>query len=73
MKNYLKNMKIINDRKEDVDHVDFIPVIYVKGNKKRPFYGHLMQEFNRKGAGVLKVKVGYRSPFMKLDCFEVNL
>ena len=43
MKNYLKNMKIINDRKEDVDHVDFIPVIYVDAKKKRPFYGHLMQ------------------------------
>ena len=32
-----------------------------------------MQEFNRKGAGVLKVKLGYRSPFFKLDCFELNL
>ena len=68
MKNYLINMKIINDRKEDVDHVDFIPAIYIDAKKKRPFYGHLMQEFNRKGAGVLKVKLGYRSPFFKLDC-----
>ncbi len=56
-----------------MDHVDFIPVIYVEAKKKRPLYGHLMQEFNRKGAGVLKAKLGYRAPLFKLDCFEVNL
>ena len=66
-------MKIIGDRSEDVDHVDFIPVIYVDAKKKRPFYGHLNQEFNRRGAGMFKVKFGYRAPFMKLDCLEVNL
>ena len=44
----------------------------MEAKKKRPFYGHLNQEFNRKGAGMFKVKIGYRSPFFKLDCLEFN-
>lgn len=32
-----------------------------------------MQEFNRKGTGMLNLMVGYRSPFTKLDKLQFKL
>lgn len=66
-------MKVIQSRSEDVDHVDFIPLIYVEGKKKRPFYAQLNQHFDRKGAGLLKVNLGFRTPFSKLDCLDFKI
>ena len=68
MKDYMKSMKAIHSRSEDVDHVDFIPVIYIEAQKKRPFFAQLNQQFDRKGAGSIKINFGFRTPFSKLDC-----
>lgn len=42
----------------------------MEGFKKRPFFAQINQQFDRKGAGSVKVNVGFRTPFAKLDCLE---
>lgn len=36
-------------------------------------YGKLFQEFDRKGAAMLKSTIGYRSPFSLFDKIEFNM
>lgn len=44
-----------------------MPWIYIEAQKKRPFYGKIFQEFDRKGAAMLKATLGYRAPFSTFD------
>ena len=50
-----------------------MPWIYVDAKKKRPLYGKIFQEFDRKGAAMLKAMIGYRSPFANFDKIEFNM
>jgi hypothetical protein len=35
-------------------------------------FGNITQDFNTKGVGLFSCKIGYRSPFRKLDSLEFN-
>jgi hypothetical protein len=41
--------------------------------RKRPAYGKLFQEFDRKGVAMLKATIGYRAPFSLLDKMEFTM
>ena len=46
---------------------DFIPWIYIEAEKKKPVYGKIVQQFDKKGWAMVRGTIGYRSPFMNFD------
>ena len=38
-----------------------------------PFYGKIVQEFDKKGWAMLRATVGFRSPFLLFDRVEFNM
>lgn len=66
------NLQLIKRREAVVKHEDFIPCIYIRGEKKKPIFGQITQEFSRKGMGNFVAKLGYRSPFLNYDTLELN-
>lgn len=62
----------IKERQDEIDHVDFMPWIYIDAKKKFPVYGNISQDINRKGVGMTSGKLGLRSPFMMYDKLEFN-
>ena len=47
-------------------------MIYLNAKKKFPVYGQFLQDFNRKGVGMLHAKIGYRGLTKLFDKIEFN-